>query len=78
MTIDNLQEIFRAVFDKKDLVISADTSPKDIKSWDSLTHLELIASVEEAFNIKFSFSEVMHFNTVGDMINAIEKNTSNK
>jgi acyl carrier protein len=78
MTIDNLQEIFRAVFDKKDLVISADTSAKDIKSWDSLTHLELIASVEEAFNIKFSFSEVMQFNTVGDMINAIEKNTSNK
>ncbi|MCE3280504.1 MAG: acyl carrier protein [Bacteroidetes bacterium] len=78
MTIDKLQEVFRKVFDKNDLVISADTSAKDIKSWDSLTHLELIASVEETFNVKFSFSEVMQFNTVGDMIRTIEKNTGNK
>lgn len=78
MIIDNLQEVFRKVFEKKDLIISESTSAKDIKSWDSLTHLELIAAVEEAFDINFSFAEVMQFNTVGDMIRAIEKNISNK
>jgi acyl carrier protein len=78
MTIDNLQEVFRKVFGKNDLLISVNTSTKDIKSWDSLTHLELIAAVEEAFDVKFSFAEVMQFNTVGDMIQAIEKKTGNK
>jgi acyl carrier protein len=66
-----LQQVFRKVFRKDDLVISPATSAKDIKMWDSLTHLELIAAVEEEFNIKFSFSEVMQFDSVGDMLVAI-------
>ena len=78
MTIDKLQDVFRKVFGKNDLLISASTSAKDIKSWDSLTHLELIAAAEEAFDLKFSFAEVMEFNSVGDMIQAIEKKTGNK
>ena len=72
--MEQLQDVFRKVFQDKNLVISENTSSKDIKMWDSLTHLELIASIEEEFKIKFSFEEVMKFNTVGDMIRVIEKN----
>ncbi|MGQ0827643.1 MAG: acyl carrier protein, partial [Bacteroidota bacterium] len=56
--LDQLQQVFRVVFKSQELVISQNTSAKDIKMWDSLTHLELITSIEEKFNIKFSFSEV--------------------
>ncbi|MBA3706974.1 MAG: acyl carrier protein [Bacteroidetes bacterium] len=71
--LEQLQQIFRKVFHNEGLTISRDTSAKDIKMWDSLTHLELIASIEEELKINFSFSEVMQFNTVGDMIYVIEK-----
>jgi acyl carrier protein len=71
--LEQLQKVFRKVFEDEQLVISLNTSEKDIKMWDSLTHLELIASIETAFNIRFSYSEVMEFNTVGDIINSIEK-----
>jgi len=71
--LDQLQQVFRVVFKDEGLVISSNTSAKDLKMWDSLTHLELIASIEEIFNIKFSFSEVMQFNTVGDMITVLKK-----
>ena len=70
--LEQLQNVFRKVFQNGSLVIHASTSAKDIKMWDSLTHLELIDSVETEFKIKFSFDEVMQFNTVGDMMNAIE------
>lgn len=70
---ERLQQVFRNVFQKDDLLITPATSAKDIRMWDSLTHLELIAAVEEEFRIKFSFNEVMQFNTVGDMIVAIGK-----
>lgn len=70
---EKLQKVFRKVFQNNELVISAGTSAKDIKMWDSLTHLELIAAVEEEFNIKFTFNEVMQFDNAGDMLNAIEK-----
>jgi len=72
-TSERLQQVFRKVFQKGDLLISPSTTAKDIRMWDSLTHLELIAAVEEEFGIKFSFSEVMQFNSVGDMLLAISR-----
>jgi acyl carrier protein len=71
--LERMQQVFRAVFEDQRLVITPETSAKDIKMWDSLTHLELIAAVEAEFNLKFSFSEVMGFNNVGDMLRLIEK-----
>lgn len=71
--LEQLQQVFRKVFQQKDLIITTNTSAKDIKMWDSLTHLELISAIEDEFNIQFLFSEVMEFNTVGDMIDVIKK-----
>lgn len=71
--LERLQQVFRNVFEDQRLIITPATSAKDIKMWDSLTHLELIAAVEEEFGIKFSFNEVMQFNHAGDLLHAIEK-----
>lgn len=73
MIFDRLQTVFREVFDDPQLVIQSTTTADDIRAWDSLTHLELIASVEEEFKVKFSFEEVMHFHTVGDLFHCITK-----
>lgn len=75
--LEKLQLIFRRVFNNNTLIITPDSSAKNIKMWDSITHMELIAEVETAFNILFSFEEVMQFNTVGDMIELIEKKAAN-
>ncbi len=69
---ERLQNVFRLVFQDTNLIIHSSTTANDIKMWDSLTHVELIAAVESEFNIVFSFNEVMQFNTVGDMLNVIE------
>ncbi|PIP53883.1 MAG: acyl carrier protein [Bacteroidetes bacterium CG23_combo_of_CG06-09_8_20_14_all_32_9] len=71
--LEQLQNVFRKVFEDEKLNIQPLTSTNDIKMWDSLTHLELIVSVENEFNIKFSFNEVMQFNNVGDMLKIIVK-----
>lgn len=71
--LEQLQNVFRAVFQNGSLVIQTTTSAKDIKMWDSLMHLELIAAVESEFKVEFSFNEVMSFKDVGDMMKAIEK-----
>lgn len=70
---ERLQNVFRKVFQNEKLVISGSTSAKEIKMWDSLTHLELIAAVEEEFNMKLSFNEVMQLDTVKDLLDVIEK-----
>jgi len=73
MMLEQIQAIFRNVFEDESLMIQFSTTANDIAMWDSLTHIELIASIEEAFQLKFTFQEVMTFNSVGDMMQVISQ-----
>jgi acyl carrier protein len=71
--LDELNQVFRQVFNNPSLVVSPQTTAADIRNWDSLNHMHLIAEVEEHFNCEFSFDEVVNFKNVGDMIQALLK-----
>jgi len=53
-----LTEIFKDVFDEDSIEVAPELSAKDVDGWDSLTHIRLILTVEKAFKIKFSTSEI--------------------
>ena len=67
-----LQEMFRQVFDDDGLVISRETSRRDVADWDSVAHVKLVLSLEEEFGIRFSEDEVSSLQTVGDFLASIE------
>lgn len=69
---DSLTEIFKEVFDDSDISLSATTTADDIDGWDSLSHVNLIVTIETRFNIRFSQKELLTFKNVGDLGNAIE------
>ncbi len=68
-----LQTIFRNLFDDPNLVIGPETTAADVDGWDSLSHAELIRRVEKHFGVKFSFKQVSKFANVGDMARCIEE-----
>jgi len=68
-----LQEVFADVFDREDIELTETTTAKDIDGWDSLTHIALLASVEDEFGIKFDMKEVQGLKDVGAMADAIAK-----
>jgi acyl carrier protein len=68
----SLQEIFRQVFDDDGLVVTADTSRRDVADWDSVAHVKLILSLEEEFGVRFTEDEVSSLQTVGELLAAIE------
>lgn len=63
-----VQEVFREIFDNEKLEIFDAMQAKDVKGWDSLTHVTLIVTLEENLGIKFSTREVMGFQNVGEML----------
>ena len=67
-----LTEIFRDVFDEDTIDVNPALSAKDVDGWDSLTHIRLILTVEKAFKIKFSTSEIGKLQNVGDLVTLIE------
>ena len=70
---EKLSEIFSDVFDEE-ITVTAETTAADVEEWDSLTHITLIAEVEEAFGFKFAMKDVLGMKNVGEMAQIIAKN----
>ena len=69
--LSKVQSVIQGVFDNQNLIITIETTAKDVEGWDSLNHLTIITTIEEFFNIRFSTREVMSFANVGDFVNCI-------
>lgn len=63
-----LNEVFQDVFDDDSLTVNENTTAADVEDWDSLSHITLIAAVEDEFRMKFSMKEVVEMKNVGEMV----------
>jgi acyl carrier protein len=70
--IDDLNSVFRQVFDDDDININAKMTADDIEDWDSINHITLICGIEEKFEINFSTREIASLDNIGDLIRLIE------
>lgn len=66
-----LEDIFEDVFDEK-INITSETTADDVDDWDSLTHINLMAAVEDAFSVRFTMKEVSSMKNVGEMVSIIK------
>ncbi|MBR6284254.1 MAG: acyl carrier protein [Muribaculaceae bacterium] len=66
-----LGDIFCDVLDLDEVMLSDATNADDIEEWDSLSHIQLVVSVEKAFGIKFTSQEIMKWKNVGEMVDSI-------
>lgn len=70
-----LNVIFRDLFDDDSIVVTPQTTAKDIEDWDSLEHITLIATVERTFKMKFKMGEISSMKNVGQMASIIQART---
>ncbi len=70
--LEQVQVIFRDIFDDEGLIITGETSAKDIEDWDSLTHIQLVTKIEKHFKIRFTLSEITKLKQVSDLILLIQ------
>ena len=64
-------EVFRDTFDEDDLVIEPATTAADVEDWDSLTNIQLIVALEQAFGIRINTGEMASLANVGDLMAVI-------
>lgn len=66
-----LEEIFRDVFVRDDIRLSADMTAKDLAGWDSFKQVEIIIAVENRYQMKFNTRELDNLLSVGDLVRVI-------
>lgn len=71
--LNRVQEIFREELEQDDLVLNDETTAEDVDGWDSLSHVQLVAAMEEDFNIEFKSREILSWENIGDLIDSIQK-----
>ena len=76
--LSELNKLFIKIFENDKIILVEDTTAKDIKGWDSLSHVKMITEVEEHFDINFTTPEIMRFRNIGMMCETIRKKIEKK
>lgn len=73
-----VQGAFKAAFDVDPQSITIETKPNDIPGWDSMGHVALVSSLEQAFGLSFDVDEVMEMEDVRQIIRIVEAHLAKK
>lgn len=71
LIIEKLKGIYATVFENPGIEITPELNATMVDKWDSLSHLTMIAEVEEQFGIKFKLKELVSLKNTGDLIQLI-------
>lgn len=71
-TLKQVNAIFCDVLNNEKIVLTDNTTANDLEDWDSLTHIIIVVAIERHFKIKFVSKEILSWQNVGEMANAIE------
>lgn len=67
--LEQYKKIFEEIFEVEEQFLDENFTFKDIDKWDSLTHLNLITTLEETFDVMFDTEDILHY---GSYLNGIE------
>ena len=71
--LKTLEPIFRELFLDDDIKVTETTSPANIDEWDSMAHVTLLASVERAFNIRFTAEDMGRIGDVSTLLQVLQE-----
>ncbi len=71
-----LEKVVAETFHLSESEVTDSMEMKTVDSWDSLTHMELIANLECEFDIEFTADEIMEMTTVAQIRKLLEAKTN--
>ncbi|MDD9901449.1 MAG: acyl carrier protein [Alphaproteobacteria bacterium] len=62
---DALIQLFSEVLDVDAAELNDNTSPDNLSKWDSLAAMNLVAAIEDTFDVRLSTKEIMKMSSIG-------------
>lgn len=71
---ETVKNIFENFFDNE-VTITIDSTMENTEEWESVSHIQLIFEIEEAFEIQFEAEEIVELDSIEKIIDRVmEKN----
>ena len=71
-----VRTIFCNTLKVEESVFNEDLAAGDIPQWDSIGHVNLLMAIEKDFSITFDVGDAIDIESIGDLLDMIEKYTS--
>jgi acyl carrier protein len=71
--LERVQSIASNVLGLPDLQLSEEMTARDVPGWDSLTHVQIIIGVEQAFGIRMTSTEVAQLENAGSLVDVVQQ-----
>ncbi len=71
--INKIENIVATAVNHHDFTLMETTKPDEILGWDSLSNAMIITSIEKEFGIKFKFSDMIAWKTIGELADIVIK-----
>jgi acyl carrier protein len=68
---EQVQDVFRDVFDDPSLMLKDEMTADDIIGWDSLAHINLIIAIERRLRVRFATAEISRLKENGANIGSL-------
>jgi acyl carrier protein len=69
--LDRLTEVFRETLDEPEIELKRETTAEDLEDWDSVSNIQLMVAVEQAFGLTLRTGEIAGLRNVGELMDVI-------
>jgi len=76
--LEEVQKVFRDIFDEPRIEIARDSNADNVPDWDSLAHINLLTAIQKKFKVKFTLVEMQYLKNVGDLVDLVERKLAGK
>ena len=70
--LSKIRSAFKSAFDVDPKTVTLATVPSDISAWDSMGHVTLASSLEEAFGLTFDVDDLMAMENVKEIYRIVQ------
>ena len=64
---ERLEELFQSVLNDDALSLRDEMTASEVPGWDSVAHINLMFSIEQAFGVQFQGNELAEFKNIGEL-----------
>ena len=68
-----LRQLLADVFEQQPSLIQEQLTAEDIRSWDSLKHVQLVLALEQTYGIRLDTDEIAEIRGVKDIIETLHR-----